>query len=245
MSARPFVINGVVSPLALAAAVILGACSQLLPGQANDQAPANNGGGDACAASTSTATANEVDATATTGSKVNKVATAGKANKSDDGVGDSTQLMLADPSVSYEGQVKQILQAKCNGCHLFTPPTLGTYKAAKAAGDRSIASIKAGKMPRGAPLSSAQKQVLLDWQAAGYPEKSGTILSGGNTTKTSVATATNINTNTLVTNDANDADTLANNKVKTTSTKVSTSTKISGDQNVSGGKDPGACPPAQ
>lgn len=78
--------------------------------------------------------------------------------------------------VTYQGQVKAILDASCAGCHGGKTPSAGirldTYAGASANAARALAAVQAGRMPLGgSPLPAASIQALQDWIAGGTPQK--------------------------------------------------------------------------
>ena len=97
----------------------------------------------------------------------------------DEDPADFPLYLLAD-SVSYDGKIKALLQAKCVVCHKpgGTPPDVSTYDTAKAAGDASLKTIEDGSMPTAGALPAADQAAFKAWVTGGYL-KSGSTSSGG------------------------------------------------------------------
>lgn len=77
----------------------------------------------------------------------------------------------ATAPVYYLDTVKQLLQARCTGCHSAggTPPQLDTYANAVANATASLSAIQAGRMPKAGPLAADEQTAFSAWIDAGTP----------------------------------------------------------------------------
>lgn len=75
------------------------------------------------------------------------------------------------PTVTYQNAISSYLAAYCTNCHGGANPKLETYAQAKAGAAASLASMKAGRMPRAQKASAAEIATFEAWIKAGTPEK--------------------------------------------------------------------------
>jgi hypothetical protein len=66
---------------------------------------------------------------------------------------------------SYKTDVAPIVSQYCAGCHL----NLSTYSGLAANRSNVSGQIESGNMPRGASLSTAQKDAVICWISSGAP----------------------------------------------------------------------------
>lgn len=88
------------------------------------------------------------------------------------------QDQAAAKVVSYEGQMKTLIESQCLKCHNAggAQPTLASYDDVLAVGDLAVDRVQKGKMPIGGTLSAEQKALFLDWQKADFAEKDAASL---------------------------------------------------------------------
>ncbi len=66
---------------------------------------------------------------------------------------------------SYKTDVAPIISQYCAGCH----PNLSTYSGLASNKSSVSGQIESGNMPRGASLSTAQKDAVICWISSGAP----------------------------------------------------------------------------
>ena len=112
------------------------------------------------------------------------------------------------PEVTYEGEVKDILNKRCAGCHQadsIAPFTLSNYEQASNLSSVIAHSVEQGSMPPWMPdnpcnnyerdlsLSDEEREALLDWAAIGAPQgESGNNDDAGAQTATEIRVDTEI-----------------------------------------------------
>ena len=96
-----------------------------------------------------------------------------------DPVPDPADSECANEAVSYNDQVKTILDGHCTACHSSSATSrngapagvdFDTYAAAEASADAANARIQAGTMPPRGPLSAADQCVFQAWIDQGKTE---------------------------------------------------------------------------
>lgn len=79
-----------------------------------------------------------------------------------------------DPTVGYGNIIQALLSQHCTACHSTTNArggiSLDSYGQAVRFYQASLRAIQNGTMPRGNPLTAAQKKVFQDWGQSKFPK---------------------------------------------------------------------------
>ena len=90
---------------------------------------------------------------------------------------DDSNLLIRE-DVSYQGTIKEIIEANCLNCHLDRPVNGATFSLTTLESVRSaitdrglVERVESGSMPPvGDVLTSAEIKAIKDWEAGGFME---------------------------------------------------------------------------
>ena len=87
-------------------------------------------------------------------------------------------------SGTYDGEIRAIIDQNCTSCHkpASDRANLSTFQDLRKVADDAMLRVIAGTMPKAAPLAQAQRDKMVAWQKAGYPESAvgtGTTTGAG------------------------------------------------------------------
>ena len=96
---------------------------------------------------------------------------------SSDSEEDDSNLLIRE-DVTYQGTVKEIIEANCLNCHLDRPVNGATFSLTTLESVRSavierglVERVESGSMPPvGDVLTSAEVKAIKDWEAGGFME---------------------------------------------------------------------------